>query len=96
MILFRTGENIYCYSQTAGIDIFLLNMATLKILLFLTFLEIAIIGSLGENSTASNVEVGDQQNESELTKLLDLLQPKVSKYPNVPTSEYPNIPISQS
>ena len=71
-------------------------MATLKILPFLTFLEIAIIGSLGENITASNVEVGDHQNESELTKLLDLLQPKVSKYPNVPTSEYPNLTISQS
>ena len=70
-------------------------MATLKILLFLTFLELAIIGSLGENSTASNVEVGDHQNESELTKLLDLLEPKVSKYPNVPISKYPNNPISE-
>ena len=70
-----------------------MNMATLKILLFLTFLE--IIDSLGENSTASNVEVGEHQNESELTKLLDLLKPKVSKYPNVPISEDPNIRISQ-
>jgi len=110
LILFRTGENIYCLrSQIAGIDIlFCWIWLHSKFCFFLHFSKLQLLALWGKTSQHPTLKLAIIKMSQSWQSCWICSNPRwanipmsqypiirISEYPNIPISQYPNIPISQ-
>ena len=94
LILFRTGENIYCHSQIAGIDIlFCWIWQHSKFCPFLHFSKLQLLALWGKTVQHPTLKLAiNKMSQSWQSCWICSNQ----KWVDIPMSQHPNIPISQS
>ena len=93
LILFRTGENIYCHSQIAGIDIlFCWIWQHSKFCLFLHFSKLQLLALWGKTSQHPTLKLAIIKTSLSWQSCWICSNPR---WVNIPMSQYSNIPISQ-